>query len=191
MRKQLRTILSALLTLAMLLTLLPTTAFASGGTGTFAKINSLEDLTDGKYVMLVDTGYAAGALDDTWLSTLPVTDAGDELTDPDASLVWTIDVTADGVTLTDANGVAVAPAGGNNNGIQAGNYTWDLTFSDGSFRFQGVGEDTVTLASNKSWENKFRAYKNSTINAGYPCDFTLYQYVEGTGSTEPEPEPEP
>lgn len=30
MRKQLRTILSALLTLAMLLTLLPTTAFASG-----------------------------------------------------------------------------------------------------------------------------------------------------------------
>ncbi len=175
----------------MLLSLLPGAAFAAGETGTFTKITAQEELTDGKYVMVVETGYAAGALDGTWLSTLQVTDEGDSLTDPDASLVWDVAVTADGVTLTDANGVQIAPKGGNNNGIQDGTYTWAFTFADGAFRFLGTGEDTVTLASNKNTENKFRAYKNTTINAGYPCDFTLYQYVEGTGSTEPEPEPEP
>ena len=48
----------------------------------------------------------------------------------------------------------------------------------------------MTLASNKQSSYKFRAYKNTTINAGYPCDFTLYK-LEGEGGgevTPPDPE---
>ncbi|OUO17416.1 hypothetical protein B5F94_02100 [Flavonifractor sp. An4] len=174
----------------MILSLLPTAAFAAGETGTFTKITTQDELTDGKYVIVVDSGYAMGALDGTWLTATQVTEEGGSLTDPDASLVWEIAVTDSGVTLTDANGTQVAPKGGNNNGIQAGDYTWATSFENGAFRFLGTGEDTVTLASNKNSENKFRAYKNATINAGYPCDFTLYQYVEGTGTPDPGPGPD-
>lgn len=190
MRHKLKPLLSALLTIAMLLSLLPTAVFAASGTGTFTKITTQEELTDGKYVIVVDSGYAMGALDGTWLTATQVTEEGGSLTDPDASLVWEIAVTDSGVTLTDANGTQVAPKGGNNNGIQAGDYTWATSFENGAFRFLGTGEDTVTLASNKNSENKFRAYKNATINAGYPCDFTLYQYVEGTGTPDPGPGPD-
>ena len=190
MRHKLKPLLSALLTIAMLLSLLPTAVFAAGGTGTFTKITTQEELTDGKYVIVVDSGYAMGALDGTWLTATQVTEEGGSLTDPDASLVWEIAVTDSGVTLTDANGTQVAPKGGNNNGIQAGDYTWAISFENGTFRFLGTGEDTVTLASNKNSENKFRAYKNATINAGYPCDFTLYQYAEGTGTPDPGPGPD-
>ena len=190
MRHKLKPLLSALLTIAMLLSLLPTAVFAASGTGTFTKITTQKELTDGKYVIVVDSGYAMGALDGTWLTATQVTEEGGSLTDPDASLVWEIAVTDSGVTLTDANGTQVAPKGGNNNGIQAGDYTWATSFENGAFRFLGTGEDTVTLASNKNSENKFRAYKNATINAGYPCDFTLYQYVEGTGTPDPGPGPD-
>ncbi|WP_143383227.1 S-layer homology domain-containing protein [Flavonifractor sp. An4] len=190
MRHKLKPLLSTLLTIAMILSLLPTAAFAAGETGTFTKITTQDELTDGKYVIVVDSGYAMGALDGTWLTATQVTEEGGSLTDPDASLVWEIAVTDSGVTLTDANGTQVAPKGGNNNGIQAGDYTWATSFENGAFRFLGTGEDTVTLASNKNSENKFRAYKNATINAGYPCDFTLYQYVEGTGTPDPGPGPD-
>ena len=191
MRRKFRPILSALLAVVMLLSLLPTAVFATGGTGTFTKITAQEKLTSGKYVMVVSTGNAMGVLDDTWLTTTQVTDEGGSLTNPDANLVWDVTVTDNGVTLTDANGVQVAPKGGNTNGIKADSYTWATSFENGTFRFLGVGEDTVTLASNKNSDNKFRAYKNTTINAGYPCDFTLYQYVEGTGTTDPDPGEEP
>ena len=191
MRRKLKPLLSALLTIAMLLSLLPTAAFAKGETGTFTKITTQEKLTDGKYVIVVDSGYAVGALDDDWLTATPVTEEGGSLADPAANLVWDVTVTDNGVTLTDANGVQVAPKGGNTNGIKADSYTWATSFENGTFRFLGVDADTVTLASNKGSGNKFRAYKNATINAGYPCDFTLYQYVEGTGTIDPDPGEEP
>ena len=175
----------------MLLSLLPTAVFAAGETGTFTKITTQDQLTSGKYVMVVSTGNAMGVLDGTWLTTTQVTDEGGSLTNPDANLVWDIAVTQDGVTLTDKNGTQVAPKGGNNNGIQVGSYTWRVSFDNGVFRFLGTGDDTVTLASNKNESGKFRAYKNTTINAGYPCDFTLYQYVEGTGTIDPDPGDEP
>ena len=192
MKKRCRRLISALLTLAMLLSLLPAAALAAGETGTATKISTQEELTDGQYVMVVGTGYAVGALDGTWLSADLVTETDGTLTGPAANLVWTISVTdGGGVTLTDANGVQVAPKGGNDNGIKAGSYTWSVAFNGGTFRFLGVGADTVTLASNKSSGNKFRAYKNTTINAGYPCDFTLYKLEGGGGTVDPDPSPDP
>lgn len=198
MRRKLKPLLSTLLTIAMLLSLLPTAVFAAGETGTFTKIATQEELTDGKYVMVADSGYAVGALEGTWLTATQVTDEEGSLTDPAANLVWAVAVTDDGVTLTDSNGTQVAPKE-NDNGILDGSYTWPITINEnGTFRFHGVEGNDVTLASNKSSQNKFRAYKNTTISGnpnGYPCDFTLYQYVEGTGTTDPapgdDPDPEP
>ncbi len=176
----------------MLFTFFPVAASAADEM-VYKQITAREELTDGSYVMVVDSGYAVGALDGAWLAAAELAATGGSITGPAANLVWDIAVTEDGVTLTDSSGTQVAPNGGNSNGIKAGDYTWAISFENGTFRFLGTGEDTVTLASNKNSENKFRAYKNTTINAGYPCDFTLYKLEDegGGGVTPPDPaEPE-
>ena len=187
-----RKALAALMSISMAFSALPAGAFAAEGTGTFEKITEQAEFTTGKYVMTVDTGYAVEALSGTWLPAAEVDTSADTLTDPASGIVWDITVDGETAVLTDANGVTVAPKGGNENGISKGDYVWDVTFADGTFQFHGVGDDTVTLASNKSSENKFRAYKDSTIAGqpgGYPCDFTLYK-LEGGGTEEPGTDPD-
>ena len=175
-----------MLALVMILTMLPMGTLAEG-TATYTKISTVEELTSGKYVMITNTGYAPGVLEGTWISAVQPTMSGDQLTDP-AGAVWDITVTDGGVKLTDSNGVTVAPKEGNNNGILSGDYVWAVSVNaNGEFRFLGQGNDTVTLASNKNSENKFRAYKNTTINAGYPCDFTLFKVDGETGGEVTDP----
>lgn len=186
MKRSLRSrVFSGLLALVMILTMLPMGTLAEG-TATYTRISTAEELTSGKYVMITNTGYAPGVLDGGWITAVQPTMSGDQLTDP-AGAVWDITVAEGGVKLTDSNGVTIAPKGGNNNGIQSGDYVWAVSVNDnGEFRFLGQGDDTVTLASNKSSQNRFRAYKNTTINAGYPCDFTLYKVDGETGGGDPE-----
>ena len=179
MRKQLRRWCSLLLTLVMVVSLLPTAVFAdsSSAAQTYSRVTSEADLTTGQYVLVTSTGYAPGVLDGTWVTAIQPTVSDDRITGPTEG-VWTLTVTENGVQMTDAKGTTIAPSGGNNNGIKSGSYDWAVTFSSGAFRFCGTGEDTVTLASNKGSQNKFRAYKNATIEktpGGYPCDFTLYK----------------
>lgn len=49
------------------------------------------------------------------------------------------------------------------------------------FTFSGQGDDIVGLASNKGSQNKFRAYKLTTIEGqSYPWEFTLYKLDGGS-----------
>lgn len=180
MRKRL---LAIFLVALMLVSMLPVTA-AAADEGVYKKISSMDELTTGKYVMILDTGYAPGSLDGKWVTAVQPSVTDGSVTDPTTG-VWTLTVSGSSVKLTDANGVSIAPNGGDSNGIKSGDYNWEVRIEGGKFSFYGTGTDTVTFASNKSFENKFRAYKNTTINAGYPYEFTLYK-LEG-GSTEPEP----
>lgn len=147
------------------------------------KLTSADQLTDGSYVMIVSTGYAPLELSGKWLTVVQPTVAEDKVTKTEGA-VWTLKVSGQSVTLTDKNGMAIAPSGGNNNGIQSGNYSWAWSFSaeNQTFKFMGAGDDTVTLASNTSTDstyggfNKFKAYKNNTVaSQQYPCEFTLYR----------------
>ena len=96
-------------------------------------------------------------LDGTWVTAVAVTAANDQVIDPTGG-VWTLTVGKNGTILSDANGKAIAPKGGNNNGIKSGSYRWAVDFdaTDGTFTFAGQGDDTVKLASNASAQNKFR-----------------------------------
>ena len=147
------------------------------------KLTSADQLTDGSYVMIVSTGYAPLELSGKWLTVVQPTVAEDKVTKTEGA-VWTLKVSGQSVTLTDKNGMAIAPSGGNSNGIQSGNYSWAWSFSaeNQTFKFMGAGDDTVTLASNTSTDstyggfNKFKAYKNNTVaSQQYPCEFTLYR----------------
>lgn len=153
------------------------------GEDKLGKLTSADQLTDGSYVMIVSTGYAPLELSGKWLTVVQPTVAEDKVTKTEGA-VWTLKVSGQSVTLTDKNGMAIAPSGGNNNGIQSGIYSWAWSFSaeNQTFKFMGAGDDTVTLASNTSTDstyggfNKFKAYKNNTVaSQQYPCEFTLYR----------------
>ena len=153
------------------------------GEDKLGKLTSADQLTDGSYVMIVSTGYAPLELSGKWLTVVQPTVAEDKVTKTEGA-VWTLKVSGQSVTLTDKNGMAIAPSSGNSNGIQSGNYSWAWSFSaeNQTFKFMGAGDDTVTLASNTSTDstyggfNKFKAYKNNTVaSQQYPCEFTLYR----------------
>jgi len=177
----------------------PSTEPSAPAENGYIKVTAADQLVSGQYVLIVGTGYAPGAVDGTWLSAVQPVVSGNKVTDTKGA-VWTLTVSDNGVSLKDANGVFVAPKGGNNNGIKTGTeYVWAVTFENGTFRFAGTGSDTVMLASNATsqYANKFRGYKNTTIAGDaetYPCDFTLYKLVgeetpvEPTEATEPSTE---
>ena len=163
--------------MVMLFSLLPISVLADDATVTATQITQASELVDGQYVLVTDSGYAPGVLDGTWLTAAAVT-ADENAVTVDPALLWTITVGTDGIKLKDSSGNTIAPKGGNNNGIQSGDYSWKVSFADGKFSFAGQGDDTVTLASNKGSQNKFRAYKNATVEktpGGYPSEFTLYK----------------
>ena len=176
MRKRTTRCLALLLAVVMVLSAMPV-AMAEGTAQTYTKVTSAAELTTGKYVLVTDTDYAPDYFDNGWvLATQPSVVDG-KIENPTAG-VWTLTVDTDGVVMTDAKGTSIAPKGGNTNGIQSGSYKWAASFASGKFTFAGTGDDTVTLASNKGNGNKFRAYKNSTVNGGYPHEFTLYKLTE-------------
>ncbi len=179
-------VVSILVVLAMLISSFASVAVNVFAEDTYKKVTSAEEITTGKYVLVTD-GYAMGAYANGWLAATGLTADG-SVTAPEASLVWTVTKNDDGtVKLTDANGVTVAPKGGNNNGIIAADYNWMLTFADGTATFAGTGDDTVTLASNVGSGHQFRAYKNTTA-AGYPHQFTMYKLEEAAPApVEPTP----
>lgn len=161
----------------MLLSLLPTAVLAADATAkTFKKVKSADELVTGQYVLVDEKGCSPKELSGNWVTKTTVAVNGDAATASEG--IWTITVSADGVVLTDAGNTSIAPSGGNKNGIKSGSYKWLAAFANGTFTFSGQGTDTVKLAGNTSFENKYRAYKNTTISGNpndYPCNFTLYK----------------
>lgn len=159
------------------------TALASG-TSVYQRVTGVEAFTSGKYVMAVDTGYGMGPMDGTWISAIPVGTGSDTLTGPEAGLTVEITVEGAGAGIRLSDGSAIAPLGGNTNGIKSGDYAWSFVEEGGKFTFSGTGEDTVSLAGNATvtGENRFRAYKTATIDGqpqNYPNQFTLYRLTGG------------
>ena len=173
MKKRTTRCLALLLAVVMVLSVMPV-AMAEETTQTYTKVTSAAELTTGKYVLVTDTDYAPDYFDSGWVLATQPSVVGGKIENPTAG-VWTLTVDTDGVVMTDAKGTSIAPKGGNTNGIQSGSYKWAASFADGKFTFAGTGDDTVMFASNNASENKFRAYKNSTVNGGYPHEFTLYK----------------
>ncbi len=161
----------------MLLSLLPTAVFAADPTEkTFKKVKSADELVTGQYVLVDENGCSPKELSGKWVTKTTVAVNGDTATASEG--IWTITVSTDGVVLTDASNISIAPSGGNNNGIKKGEYKWAVAFANGTFTFSGQGTDTVKLAGNVGSENQYRAYKNKTISdyaSSYPCNFTLYK----------------
>lgn len=146
----------------------------------YREITGTEELTDGRYVLITPQDIAPGTLaeEEGVISAVALTAVGDTVTDT-AGGEWDLTVTENGVILTDAHGVSVAPMEDGTNGITAGTYEWKVFWEDGCFSFHGFsGEEPVTLVSDPDLENGFCAYPDAEIadTEGYYLGiFTLYR----------------
>ena len=151
----------------------------------YREITGMEELTDGRYVLITPQDIAPGTLaeEEGVISAvaLPAT-----VTDT-AGGEWDLTVTENGVILTDAHGVSVSPVAPAEdedgvNGITAGTYEWEVSWEDGYFSFHGVsGEEPVTLVSDPDLENGFCAHPDAEIAEAegyYLGIFTLYRCTE-------------
>lgn len=149
----------------------------------YREITGMEELTDGRYVLITPQDIAPGTLaeEEGVISAVALTAAGDTVTDT-AGGEWNLTVTENGVILTDAHGVSVAPMEDGACGITAGAYEWQVFWEDGCFSFHGFsGEAPVTLVSDPDLENGFCAHPDAEIadaEGYYLGIFTLYRCTE-------------
>jgi len=146
----------------------------------YREITGMEELTDGRYVLITPQDIAPGTLaeEEGVISAVALTAVGDTVTDT-AGGEWDLTVTENGVILTDAYGVSVAPMEDGTSGITAGAYEWQVFWEDGCFSFHGFsGEEPVTLVSDPDLENGFCAHPDAEIaeaDGYYLGIFTLYR----------------
>lgn len=154
----------------------------------YREITGMEELTDGRYVLITPQDIAPGTLaeEEGVISAVALTAAGDTVTDT-AGGEWDLTITENGVILTDAHGVPVSPVAPAEdedgvNGITAGTYEWEVSWEDGYFSFHGFsGEAPVTLVSDPDLENGFCAHPDAEIAEAegyYLGIFTLYRCTE-------------
>ena len=149
----------------------------------YREITGMEELTDGRYVLITPQDIAPGTLaeEEGVISAVALTAVGDTVTDT-AGGEWDLTVTENGVILTDAHGMSVAPTEDGTNGITVGAYEWQVSWEDGCFSFHGFsGEEPVTLVSDPDLENGFCAHPDAEIadaEGYYLGIFTLYRCTE-------------
>lgn len=149
----------------------------------YREITGMEELTDGRYVLITPQDIAPGTLaeEEGVISAVALTAVGDTVTDT-AGGEWDLTVTENGVILRDAHGVSVAPTEDGASGITAGAYEWQVSWEDGCFSFHGFsGEAPVTLVSDPDLENGFCAHPDAEIAEAegyYLGIFTLYRCTE-------------
>ena len=146
----------------------------------YREITGMEELTDGRYVLITPQDIAPGTLaeEEGVISAVALPAVGDTVTDT-AGGEWDLTVTENGVILTDAHGVPVAPMEDGTSGITAGAYECQVSWEDGCFSFHGFsGEEPVTLVSDPDLAYGFCAHPDAEIaeaDGYYLGIFTLYR----------------
>lgn len=150
---------------------------------TYKKISSIDELTDGKYVIAYGEEYAmtnenAGKFF-THTSISPI---DNEIISPDASIIWEIATTANGKSIKNGN-IYVGFNGTKNTATAYSSFTaqnCEFTFSykENVFLLNNVSSTDSRLQYNTS-NPRFACY------TGSQKDLTLYK-LEETGKTNPE-----
>lgn len=160
------------------------------GIGSFAKINSIEELTDGYYVITRSTGTPAmsNAHTGTLLPPTNVLPEGDLLTDPDVSIVWRIETNGSGRTIYNEQTAKYVSYTGSSNNVQVvdsvttDNQRWNITYDGSVFLFANAAIPARLLQYNASSprfvcytssQQKLSLYKLASSDATPPSILTL------------------
>lgn len=140
------------------------------GTGTFTKITSLEELTDGYYV-LVNSGDAFAMNNSTTqvancLGNTAVTPTEGTITNPATTIVWKIESNSGSRTIyNEASAKFVSYTGASNNvqvvdAVTTDNQRWNFTYGSDVFTIANVALTTRVLQYNSS-SPRFACYTSS------------------------------
>lgn len=155
----------------------------AGWADTYTKISTLDELTDGKYVIAYGTTCAMNNTNaGKYFNPTDISPVDGSILNPDASIVWEIKTTETGSTISNGDifvycsGEKNVPAKAWANGDNK--FYWTFTESDGEFIAKSVGSSTALYLKYNPSSPRFTTYKSGQQ------DLTLYK-LEESGKSNP------
>ena len=150
---------------------------------TYKKISSIEELTDGKYVIAYENMAMENKANGSRIAATAINVTDNAIISPDASIIWEITTTANGMSINN-NGTYVV-------GVNSNNASLSPNFEEKTCEWNFSGEKDNFRATNVQYSNRFLQYNSSS--KWFACyqsnsnqkDLTLYK-LEETGKSNPE-----
>lgn len=150
---------------------------------TYKKISSIEELTDGKYVIAYENMAMENKANGSRIAATTINVTDNAIISPDASIIWEITTTANGMSINN-NGTYVV-------GVNSNNASLSSNFEEKTCEWNFSVEKDNFRATNVQYSNRFLQYNSSS--KWFACyqsnsnqkDLTLYK-LEETGKSNPE-----
>lgn len=150
---------------------------------TYKKISSIEELTDGKYVIAYENMAMENKANGSRIAATAINVTDNAIISPDASIIWEITTTANGMSINN-NGTYVV-------GVNSNNASLSSHFEEKTCEWNFSVEKDNFRATNVQYSNRFLQYNSSS--KWFACyqsnsnqkDLTLYK-LEETGKSNPE-----
>ena len=150
---------------------------------TYKKISSIEELTDGKYVIAYENMAMENKANGSRIAATAINVTDNAIISPDASIIWEITTTANGMSINN-NGTYVV-------GVNSNNASLSSNFEEKTCEWNFSVEKDKFRATNVQYSNRFLQYNSSS--KWFACyqsnsnqkDLTLYK-LEETGKSNPE-----
>ena len=149
----------------------------------YKKISSIEELTDGKYVIAYENMAMENKANGSRIAATAINVTDNAIISPDASIIWEITTTANGMSINN-NGTYVV-------GVNSNNASLSSNFEEKTCEWNFSVEKDNFRATNVQYSNRFLQYNSSS--KWFACyqsnsnqkDLTLYK-LEETGKSNPE-----
>lgn len=150
---------------------------------TYKKISSIEELTDGKYVIAYENMAMENKANNSRIAATAINVTDNAIISPDASIIWEITTTANGMSINN-NGTYVV-------GVNSNKASLSSNFEEKTCEWNFSVEKDNFRATNVQYSNRFLQYNSR--GKWFACyqsnsnqkDLTLYK-LEETGKSNPE-----
>lgn len=150
---------------------------------TYKKISSIDELTDGKYVIAYENMAMENKANGSRIAATAINVTDNAIISPDASIIWEITTTANDMSINN-NGTYVV-------GVNSNNASLSSNFEEKTCEWNFSVEKDNFRATNVQYSNRFLQYNSSS--KWFACyqsnsnqkDLTLYK-LEETGKSNPE-----
>ncbi len=153
------------------------------GVGVFEKVNSLEELTSGYYVVTYeDANHAMNNNGTSYLNVTNISVDNNKINNPSTNIVWKLDVNNTSTTFynEDVEKYLTGSAGSNSNislssDLNSNHQHWNTSFSGGFFTFTNSANTSRKLGYNTSASpRRFAQYQGSNQQ---PITLTVYKLI--------------
>ena len=168
--------------IALLMLLIPSLGWSQySGSGTFTKITSTSDLTDGYYVIAYGATQAMNNVNgsNNYFGNTAISPTGTTITNPNAAIVWKIQTDGGGKTIYNESSAKYVSYTGSSNqaqevsSVSSNNQRWTFDYASGAFTVRNLAVSTRYLQYNTS-ASRFACYTNTQQN------LTLYKMAQVT-----------